>query len=76
MFFSYVFVHRMSKFASVGRIRFKSATKPRHFFLPLRHTEMRKFIDPCILPSPTRKTLGLHHFYCLIILHMDKKRNA
>ena len=55
---------------------FKSATNLRHFFLPLRHTEMRKFIDPCILPSPTRKTLGLHHFYSLIILHVDKKRNA
>ena len=55
---------------------FKSATNLRHFFLPLRHTEMRKFIDPCILPSPTRKTLGLHHFYFLIVLHVEKKRNA
>ena len=55
---------------------FKSATKPRHSFLPLRHAEMRKLIDPCILPSPTRKTFGLHHFYSLIILHMGKKRNA
>jgi len=70
------FVHRMPKYASVGRIRFKSATNLRHSFLPLWHAEMRKFIDPCILPSPTRKTLGLRHFYCLIILHMDKKRNA
>jgi len=35
MFFSYVFVHRMPKYASVGRIRFKSATNLRHFFLPL-----------------------------------------
>jgi len=55
---------------------FKSTTNLRHFFLPPRHTEMRKFIDPYKLPSPTRKTLGLSHFYYLIILHMDKKRNA
>ena len=57
-------------------VAFKSAINLRHFFLPLRHAEMRKFINPYKLPSPTQKTLGLSHFYYLIILHMDKKRNA
>ena len=55
---------------------FKSAINLRHFLLPLWHAEMRKIIDLCKLPSPIRKTLGLSHFYYLIILHMDKKRNA
>jgi hypothetical protein len=67
----------MSKYASVGRIRcVQKRDKAASFLFAAAAYRNAQVYRSMYIAVSHPKNVGLHHFYFLIVLHMDKKRNA